>query len=55
MFDKLREVNYFKEITNSKSLVMWNILKRIKRLKSKNRDVFRTQESIYDGAFCEYT
>ena len=22
---------------------------------SKSRDIFRTQASIYDGAFCEYT
>ena len=49
MFDELKEVKYFKEITDSKGLIMW----RNKTFKesSKSWGVFRTQASIYDGAF----
>ena len=28
MFDELREVKYFKEITDFKSLIKWNTLKK---------------------------
>ena len=45
MFDELREVKYFKEIADFKSLI-----KTFEEL-SKSRGVFRTQVSIYDGAF----
>ena len=46
MFDELKKVKYFKEITDFKS-------QEIKRFEesSKIRGVFRTQASIYDGAF----
>ena len=38
ILDKLKELKYFKEITDFK-------------YPSKSRGVFRTQASIYDGAF----
>ena len=28
MFDELKEVKYFKEITDFKDLIMWNTLKK---------------------------
>ena len=28
MFDELKEVKYFKEITDFKNLIMWNTLKK---------------------------
>ena len=28
MFDELKQVNYFKEITDIKSFIMWNTLKK---------------------------
>ena len=54
MFDELKEVKYFKEITDSKITVLWwEILYRNKTFEesSKSRDVFRTQASIYNGVF----
>ena len=54
MFDELKEVKYFKEITDSKITVLWwEILYRNKTFEesSKSRDVFRTQSSIYDRDF----
>ena len=56
IFDELKEVKYFQEITISTS---YNV-KYFKERKtfeesSKSRDMFRTQVSIYDGAFCKYT
>ena len=46
MFDELKKVKYFKEITDFKS-------QEIKRFEesSKSIGVFRTQANIYDGAF----
>ena len=41
-----KEVRYFKQITDFKGLIMLNTLES-----SKSRGVFRTQVSIYDGAF----
>ena len=46
MLDKLKEVKYFKEIKRLKKL-QTNLEFRI--------GVFRTQVSIYDEGFCEYT
>ena len=52
MFDELKEVKYFKETTHIKRLIMLNNLKNKTFDKSsKSRGVFRTQRSIYDGAF----
>ena len=54
MFDELKEVKYFIEITDFKITVLWwEILSRNKTFEgsSKSRDVFRTQASIYDGDF----
>ena len=51
-------INRFGELKNVISRALWyKIFKEIKRLKSsqKSRGVFRTQASIYDGAFCVYT
>ena len=45
MFDELKEVKYFNEIADFKSLI-----KTFEEL-SKNTGVFRTQVSIFDGAF----
>ena len=46
MFDELKEVKYFKEITDFKSL-MQNTLKNITfEESSKTRVVFRTQANI---------
>ena len=47
VFDELKEVKYFKKINNVK------YFKEIKSFEesSKSRGVFRTQASIYDGAF----
>ena len=58
MFDELKKINYFKEITDFKSLILQcKILLRNKTLKesSRSRGVFGTQTSLYDRAFCEYT
>ena len=49
MFDELKEVKYFKEIIDFKSLLIKNTLKEYNVCKS--RGVSRTQASIYDGAF----
>ena len=56
MLDELKEVKYFKELTDFKNL-RCKILQRNKTFKesSKSRNVFRTQASIYNGAFCEYS
>ena len=52
MFDELKELKYFKEITDFKSFMCKTILKnKTFEDPSKSRGVFRTQASIYDGAF----
>ena len=42
MFDELKEVKYFNEIADFKSLI---------KTLSKNTGVFRTQVGFFDGAF----
>ena len=51
MFDELKEVKYFKEITDSR--ILCKIYSRNNTFKesSKSRALFVTQASIYDGAF----
>ena len=52
MFDELKEKKYFKQITDLKSLITSNFLKKNNfEESSKSRGLFRTQASIYDGAF----
>ena len=51
MFDELKEVKYFKENRLQESYDVKHFKKnKTFEESSKNRDVFRTQESIYDGA-----
>ena len=47
MSDELKEVKYFKKVTDVRSLIMQNTLKSLMSW----RVVFRTQASIYHGAF----
>ena len=42
MYDEFKKANYFKKIKGLKSLQV-------------KTGVFRTQASIYDGTFCEYS
>ena len=49
MLDEPKEVKYFKEITGFKNLA--TLKNRTFKESSKSRAVFRTQASIYDGAF----
>ena len=50
MFGELKELKYFKEITDFKNLIMQNTEKsKTFEESSKSRGVFRTQVSIYDG------
>ena len=58
MFDELKEVKYFKEVTDFYRVLQCKILLKNKILKkkkkkesSKSRGTFTTQESIYNGAF----
>ena len=53
MFDELKEVKYFKETNRFQEPYNVKYSEEIKLLKesSKSRGVFRTQASIYDGAF----
>ena len=52
MFDELKKVKHFNEITNLRNLIVQNSLKnKTFKESSKCRGVFRTQASICDGAF----
>ena len=51
MFNELKEVKHFKEIADFKNLILYNTLNKTFKDSSKSRSVFRTQTSIYDGAF----
>ena len=53
MFDELKEVKYFKEITKPYNVKYFKEerSKTFEESLLKSRDVFRTQGSIYDGAF----
>ena len=51
MFDELKEVNSFKEKTGFKNFILESTLMNRLKQSSKRRGVFRTQASIYDGAF----
>ena len=54
MFHESKELKHFKEITNFKSLIMWNTSKnKTFEESSKSGDVLRTQSSIYVRLFCE--
>ena len=61
MFDELKEVKYFKEITDFKSLIVmsYNVkyFKEIKRLKSlRNAEAYlEPKRASKMGLFCEYT
>ena len=56
MFNELKEVKYFKEIADFKSLLMLNILKKHNYWRVlKSRGVSRTQANIYDGVLCRNT
>ena len=57
MFDELKEVNYFKEITGFKSLIIWNTFKEIKPLQSlQNAEAYLRPKRISTmDIFCEYT
>ena len=47
MFNELKQVKYFKEITNFKGLKKNKTFEKA----SKSRSVFKNQVSIYGGAF----
>ena len=49
MLDELREVKYFQEITDFKSVIMYR--NKMFEESSKSRGVCRTQGNIDDGAF----
>ena len=49
MSDELKEVKYFKEITDFYNVKYFIEIKRSES--SKSRDVFKTQTSMYDGTF----
>ena len=50
IFDELKEEKHFKKITDIKSVMKKDVSRVF-----KNRGIFRTQASMYDGAFSEYT
>ena len=53
MFNELKEVKYFKEITDFKRVLKCTIIKKTKTFEkaSKSRSVFKNHGSIYGGAF----
>ena len=58
MFDELKEIKHFKEITDFKSLIMRNtLIKEIKHLRSlqKTEAYLKPKQASTMELFCEYS